>query len=200
MQYKKFLPFAIFLIVAGFLWKGLLLHPNLNANISPNVVKFAKDKVFEFPSFNLTTIEDETKTINRDIFFNKISLVTIWHSECSACAQEHQFFIDLQASNLKNITKVNDKFSLGNVQFIGINFTDPKDKAENFLASYGNPYSINILDKNGSLAVSLGVLGTPETYIVDNNGNIRLKFVGTITLDVWKNQVLPELKLLLDNT
>jgi cytochrome c biogenesis protein CcmG/thiol:disulfide interchange protein DsbE len=38
------------------------------------------------------------------------------------------------------------------------------------------------------------VTGTPETYLIDQSGTVRLKHVGPIDVDVWRNKFVPKLK------
>ena len=51
------------------------------------------------------------------------------------------------------------------------------------------PYSVVISDPQGKLALELGVIGTPETYLVDANGQIIKKLLGVINETVWKDEL-----------
>jgi cytochrome c biogenesis protein CcmG/thiol:disulfide interchange protein DsbE len=44
-----------------------------------------------------------------------------------------------------------------------------------------------ISDPNGKLAVELGVIGTPETYLIDQNGIVLIKYRGELTKDKWND-------------
>ena len=66
-----------------------------------------------------------------------------------------------------------------------------------FLKHYGNPYSNIIADPNGTIAINLGVYGTPETFIIDKKGVIRYKHVGPITLNDWRDTLKPLIQRLL---
>ena len=44
-----------------------------------------------------------------------------------------------------------------------------------------------ISDPNGKLAVELGVIGTPETYLIDQNGRVLIKYRGELTADNWND-------------
>ena len=51
-------------------------------------------------------------------------------------------------------------------------------------------------DTNGRVAIDWGVYGIPETFIVDNSGTIRYKFVGPIDARRPNQEILPVIKKL----
>ncbi len=58
----------------------------------------------------------------------------------------------------------------------------------------GNPFARIARDDDGRASIEWGVYGVPETYVVDGKGIIRLKYVGPLTDDVLKEQVMPAIK------
>jgi cytochrome c biogenesis protein CcmG/thiol:disulfide interchange protein DsbE len=48
----------------------------------------------------------------------------------------------------------------------------------------------------GRTAVDFGVTGAPESFIVDQNGVIRYKYIGPITPQVWRETLLPIIRSL----
>ena len=46
-----------------------------------------------------------------------------------------------------------------------------------------------ISDPQGKLALELGVIGTPETYLVDAEGQIVKKLLGVINESVWRKEL-----------
>ncbi len=56
-----------------------------------------------------------------------------------------------------------------------------------FLNEYGNPFNQIGIDKNGSLAIELGVYGVPETFLINSNGTIMLKHTGPISYIDYKD-------------
>ena len=56
------------------------------------------------------------------------------------------------------------------------------------LETESNPFEISIFDKEGKLAIDLGVYGAPETFFVDKKGIIRERHVGVLTTKVWKEK------------
>ena len=43
-----------------------------------------------------------------------------------------------------------------------------------FIDQFGNPYSEIIVDKDGTIAINLGAIGVPETYVIDKNQKILI--------------------------
>ena len=70
----------------------------------------------------------------------------------------------------------------------GLNYKDNRSKAIKLLETDGNPFELSIFDKEGKLAIDLGVYGAPETFFVDKKGIIRERHVGVLTTKVWKEK------------
>ena len=56
------------------------------------------------------------------------------------------------------------------------------------LKKIGNPYEFSVFDEEGKLAMDLGVYGAPETFLVDKEGVIRIRHVGVLGPEVWKEK------------
>ena len=50
-----------------------------------------------------------------------------------------------------------------------------------FIDELGNPYSIILLDKDGTKSIEWGAFGVPETFLIYNNQIIK-KFIGPLNL------------------
>ena len=57
---------------------------------------------------------------------------------------------------------------------VGLNWKDKDREAEQLLAQQGSPYVAVPDDLNGKTGIDYGVTGTPETYIIDKAGVIRM--------------------------
>ena len=136
-----------------------------------------------FPEFTLQALSlpvgdaaviDEPETLTKKaITLHTYQLVNVWASWCGICKSEHSTLMQL-ASN--------------GVPIIGLNYRDTPAAAITELQSAGNPYRKVISDPNGQLALDLGVVGTPETYLVDQKGKVIKKVMGVITLEVWQKE------------
>lgn len=168
---KYYIPLFFFLLLVIFLW--LSLGKKVHAIPSPLIGK-------PIPAFKATKLPDPNKSITNNIFKGHISLLNVFATWCMSCRAEHPILIDIH--------------NLRWVKIVGLNYRDKRQQAINWLKNYGNPYDDVIYDPQGRLAFNLGVYGTPETFIIDQKGIIRGKYVGVITPLVWKNDILPKIK------
>ena len=121
----------------------------------------------EFGSFKKI---DETDLI--PIKQNKIRLINFWASWCPPCRVEHPQLEKLSRSK--------------NIELFGINYKDNEISALNFLNEYGNPFIKIGSDKSGRNAIEWGVYGVPETFVIDQNGNVLFRHAGPITKEILK--------------
>ncbi len=77
------------------------------------------------------------------------------------------------------------------IQIFGIVYKDQPQNIQAFLQRMGNPYSRIGNDDGGTVAMDLGVYGTPESFIVDKKGTIVYRYVGMLNLQVWKEELWP---------
>ncbi len=168
------LPLAIFLGVAVFLYRGLYLNPSE----LPSAL-IGKP----FPAFALASLDDPAQTLTQDDLKGTPALVNVWATWCPSCRAEHP---------------VLNKLKQMGVIIHGVNYKDERAPAQKWLRELHNPYQLNIEDPKGSLGLDLGVYGAPETFLVDARGIIRHKFVGTIDERVWREQLAPLYRQLVD--
>lgn len=168
------LPLAIFLGVAVFLYRGLYLDPSE----LPSAL-IGKP----FPAFALTSLDDPSKTLTEADLKGRPALVNVWATWCPSCRAEHP---------------VLTKLAEVGVVIHGINYKDERAPAQKWLRELHNPYQLNIEDSKGSLGLDLGVYGAPETFLIDAKGIIRHKFVGVIDEQVWRQQLAPLYRQLVD--
>jgi cytochrome c biogenesis protein CcmG/thiol:disulfide interchange protein DsbE len=65
-----------------------------------------------------------------------------------------------------------------------------------WLETYGNPYVVNAFDADGRVGIDWGVYGTPETFLVDQDGIIRYKQIGPIDQQAWEQTLRPMIEKL----
>jgi len=133
-----------------------------------------------FPEFistalaNSEGISSKQEITLADITQHPYQLVNVWASWCGICKTEHAFLLELQKEG---------------IPIVGLNYRDNPGAALNVLSNDGNPYSTVISDPQGKLALELGVIGTPETYLVDAEGQIVKKLLGVINESVWRKEL-----------
>ena len=77
------------------------------------------------------------------------------------------------------------------VPIVGVNFGDTPDEATAYLNEHGNPFELSMHDEAGELVDALGVVGAPETFLIDTDGTIRQHLVGELSSEVWQTQFEP---------
>jgi cytochrome c biogenesis protein CcmG, thiol:disulfide interchange protein DsbE len=170
MQFKRLLPFVLFLVVLAFLGKGLLLDPHEVP--SPLIGKPA-------PLFIAPTLENTNHNLSTAQMKGKVWLLNVWASWCGACREEHPVLLEMSSQGLP---------------LYGLNYKDTNIEAQNVLDQMGDPYIQTATDANGKIGIDFGVYGVPETYIIDKSGVIRYKQIGPITEAVLTEKILPMLK------
>lgn len=105
-----------------------------------------------------------------------VKLVNYWASWCAPCRVEHP-----------NLQGLSDE----GIPIYGINYKDDPEKALAFLKELGNPYAAIGADSSGRVAIEWGVYGVPETYVIDGDGNVVLRFAGPITQRSLETRVRP---------
>jgi len=120
----------------------------------------------------LTLFDDATM---RD---GKVKMVNYWASWCAPCRVEHPALMKLAEDGLP---------------IYGVNYKDDADNAQAFLDELGDPYSGVGQDTKGKMALDWGVYGIPETFIVDGDGTILLRYAGPMTKRVMESKIMPVL-------
>lgn len=170
---RYILPLVAFVILAAFLAAGLKLDPREIP--SPLIDK-------PVPAFSVSTLFDENQSIGTETLKGQVWLLNVWASWCVACRQEHPLLNELSEQNLLTI--------------VGLNYKDERNNAKQWLGELGNPYTIIAHDFTGDVGIDFGVYGVPESFLIDKNGQIRLKQIGPFTPDDINKKLIPLVKTL----
>ncbi|MDV7397708.1 DsbE family thiol:disulfide interchange protein, partial [Arthrospira platensis SPKY1] len=111
----------------------------------------------------------------------QVWMLNVWAPWCVSCRVEHKLLMALAESRTAP-------------PIVGLNWKDKNRDAQRLLMQTGNPYVAVPDDVSGRVGIDWGVTGTPETYIIDRAGIVRLKHVGPIDMDVWRSKFVPKLK------
>lgn len=165
------IPLIFLMMLVFLLWYQLGDDPRIlpSALLNKNV-----------PDFKQETLAHTN--INEKVFKGHVTVLNVWASWCLSCHIEHPFLMDM--AHDKNIT------------MIGLNYKDSRSAANNWLKNYGSPYQHCIYDPEGQLGMQLGVYGTPETFLIDQKGKVRYKYVGQLNAKIWAERFVPRLKKL----
>lgn len=105
-------------------------------------------------------------------FRGKPVILNFWASWCVSCRAE--------AHELETFWK---KAKGDGVYVVGVAIQDEKAAALDFAAKYGKTYILG-LDVDGSAAINYGVTGVPETFFIGEDGQIKDKIMGPVTLSL----------------
>ena len=118
------------------------------------------------PEFKSYTLIKKQYLNSKNIFNkNKFYLLNIWSSWCVPCRDEHSMLVSLSKSE--------------KIEIIGLNYKDNLKNAEKFINELGNPYSIILLDRDGTISIEWGAFGVPETFLIYENKIIK-RYVGPL--------------------
>ena len=132
-----------------------------------------------FPEFQAPMLYDPQTIVTRADLLGEPTLVNVWATWCPTCKAEHAELMRIAATT--------------SVRLIGVNYKDVGSKARQWLADYGDPYEVVIVDADGALGVELGVYGAPETFLLDAQGTVVYKRVGDVNGRIWREQLAPRL-------
>lgn len=104
------------------------------------------------------------------------ALLNVWATWCPSCRVEFPYLVKLAQQG---------------IVIYGLDYKDDPTEAQKWIDELGDPFRFNIVDKEGTLGLDLGVYGAPETYLIDAGGVIRAKHVGVVDETVWKQKLQP---------
>ena len=133
MKNKILLSLSIFFLIFCFIifFKGLD-----NSNI------YVPNPVSEKPliNFNSQDLFSNKKILSDQIFIDsEFYILNIWASWCLPCRKEHAYLMEFNKNS--------------SIKLIGLNYKDNSNSAKKFISEFGNPYSINIVDSNGTISI-----------------------------------------------
>jgi cytochrome c biogenesis protein CcmG, thiol:disulfide interchange protein DsbE len=163
-------PLVFAALAATFFWGMFRNEPNaLPSTISGGPAPaLVLDPVESLPNFSDDVLRQPG-----------VKLVNYWASWCAPCRVEHPTLLGLAAEG---------------IPIYGVNYKDSNDKAMAFLTELGNPFKAIGADPEGRNALEWGVYGIPETFVIDSNGTVLLRYAGPITQRILANVVRPAIE------
>tara|TARA_B110000438_G_C15548718_1_gene535943 strand:- start:127 stop:648 length:522 start_codon:yes stop_codon:yes gene_type:complete len=166
MKNKILLSLSIFFLMFCF----IIFFKSLdNSNI------YVPDSVSEKPLINFKSQDlfSNERILSDQIFSgSEFYILNIWASWCLPCRKEHPYLMEFNKNS--------------SIKLIGLNYKDNSNNAKKFISEFGNPYSINIVDSNGIIAIKLGAYGVPETFLINKERKIIKKIVGPLNKKLVK--------------
>jgi cytochrome c biogenesis protein CcmG/thiol:disulfide interchange protein DsbE len=168
--------FTLFIIIIFLSFCFVIFYKGLNNpnTYTPKVNEKKNIPTFKAKDFNSDNYIHSDKIFEENTFY----ILNIWASWCAPCRAEHPLLMQLSKNQ--------------SIKLIGLNYKDNLNNAKNFISEFGNPYSIILVDKDGTLAIEFGAYGVPETFLINKNKDIVKKFVGPIN-----QKIVNEIKLII---
>lgn len=117
------------------------------------------------PPIAAAALADLPTFTSGDLADGRVKIVNFWASWCPPCRAEHGDLMALAAEG---------------IPVYGVNKSDQGGDALGFLEELGNPYTAIAVDPNGRQSIEWGVVALPETFVIDGDGTVILKFPGPI--------------------
>ncbi|THH39178.1 DsbE family thiol:disulfide interchange protein [Aliishimia ponticola] len=157
-----FLAFAVFAAIGMF-------------RDDPNALPSAREGQ-KVPPMTLSELPGKPGFTVAQMADGQVKLVNFWASWCAPCRAEHPVLEQLAGEG---------------VPIYGVNFKDDPAKALAFLEELGDPYTGIGADDEGRTGLEWGLYGVPETYVIDGEGVIVLRFAGPVTPRVLNDTIRP---------
>ncbi|HHI82082.1 MAG TPA: DsbE family thiol:disulfide interchange protein [Rhizobiales bacterium] len=171
------LPLIIFAGLVALFYRGFSFNRNL-----PSVLIGKPAPELDLPPLaNFAPNGKQLPGIARgDLKKGEVTLVNFFASWCVPCRQEHPQLMKL--GKMKGF------------RLVGMNYKNKRDEAVAFLNQLGTPFAAIGYDFNGRAGIEWGVVGVPETFLVDGKGIIRYKFIGPISPGDITEVLLPKIE------
>ena len=174
MKASRWLPLAVFLVLAALLAAGVWMSRKPNRDALPSALLNKPA-----PAFALPVLHDPSYKVSSEDLKGQPYLLNVWGSWCVECQAEHPVLTRLAETK--------------RLRVVGYNWTDEPDDALSWLEQFGNPYMVVVADQDGRAAIDWGIYGAPESFLVDGKGIIRWKHVGPLTDAIVHDELLPAL-------
>lgn len=171
LSLRALIPLLVFVVLAAFLYAGLDLNPRK----VPSVL-IGKPA----PDFSAPQLRDPGAQFSPAQMRGQVWLLNVWASWCVPCRQEHPIMMDFSRRGLAPV--------------VGLNYKDDPVNAIAWLNDLGDPYVVNITSTDGRIGIDYGVYGVPETYVIDQQGVIRYKEIGPVTVESLRDKIIPLIK------
>ena len=97
-------------------------------------------------------------------------LVNFFATWCNPCIKEHPELVDFAQRH----------GVAGDARVVSVVFEDQQSEVRDFFDRYGGDWPV-VPDPDGRIAVSYGVSGVPESYLVAPDGTVVTKLTGGVT-------------------
>jgi DsbE subfamily thiol:disulfide oxidoreductase len=122
--------------------------------------------------FSLSLLEGETKSLSS--YKGKVVFLNFWATWCGPCRIE-----------MPSLEALYNKFSDKDLEILAVNCREDQAAVSSFLKNEGFTFPV-LLDLNGRVSMNYGVQAIPTTFLIDRDGMIILRLVGSTDWDTAK--------------
>jgi len=130
------------------------------------------------PDFKLPLIGGGELTLSDVYKVNKLTLVNFWATTCGPCVAEMPDLINLYA-----------KYHASGLELLGVDCGEDPQLVESFADKQGLDFPIMLDPQEHGVAEQYGIEGIPTTIIIDNNGIVKLIWIGMIDMVKFEDVV-----------
>jgi cytochrome c biogenesis protein CcmG, thiol:disulfide interchange protein DsbE len=135
----------------------------------------------EAPQITLPKLDGGGRAALAD-YRGKVVVLNYWASWCEPCKDESPL-----------LQRWHERLSRQDATVLGVDVQDLDDDARAFIEEYGLTYPM-LRDGPGDTRDELGILGLPETFVIDRKGRIAAVQLGPVDDQFMREQVVPLLK------
>jgi cytochrome c biogenesis protein CcmG/thiol:disulfide interchange protein DsbE len=117
-----------------------------------------------------------------DDYRGQVVVLNFWASWCEPCREESPM-----------LQRWHERLVKRDATVLGVDAHDEISRARAFVDEYGLEYPM-LRDGDGSTRESYGILGFPETFVIDRQGRIAAIARGPVTAEFMRERVAPLLR------
>jgi cytochrome c biogenesis protein CcmG, thiol:disulfide interchange protein DsbE len=169
------LPILLLVLFGWLAWRGLA--PERNPSALPSALIGQPVPQFELPPLEA----NGAKLATADVA-GHVTVINFFASWCLPCKAEHPLLFELGKDF--------------GVPVYGIAFKDRAADTARYIQEMGSPYAKIGLDESGRTGLDFGLMGVPETFILDKDGVVRYRLAMPLDPDRIQKEIAPLLKSL----
>ncbi|MBI2874253.1 MAG: TlpA family protein disulfide reductase [Firmicutes bacterium] len=134
------------------------------------------EAVVDRPAPDFTLPDLEGTPVSLGDYRGRVVLVNFWTTWCPPCKEEMPILQQLHR-------EMN-----GRMKILAVDRAEPVEAVRRFVDKYGITFTV-LLDRRDDLARRYQLTGIPESFFIDADGIIRVKWIGPMTLPMMKRFV-----------
>ena len=119
--------------------------------------------------FTLSTVEGESYTLSA--LQGKVVFLNFWATWCGPCREE-----------MPSMEALYQRFKDQGLEILAVNIMEGPDEVLDFMHIFNLSFPAP-LDKDGNLAAAYGIRGIPTSFLINREGKIVMRLVGTLDWD-----------------